>query len=146
MSWHAQIEKCKQSIMYGFCDHFNNLRFERSQSLNDLPAAHVVISFVSSDMMNCRLLKWLLDHPMNIVSLQRNDRHGVNKSCGVFWASEIPFATPRRNKQVDHAIMKNQHREFDGNGLLTTCPFTAQISTQHQTVTQTNPWASEQHG
>ena len=27
--------------------------------------AHVVISFVSSEILTCRLLKWLLDHPMS---------------------------------------------------------------------------------
>ena len=30
-------------FMYGFCHHFNNLRFNKSQSINDFSAAHAVI-------------------------------------------------------------------------------------------------------
>ena len=53
--------------MYGVYYHFNNLRFGKSQSVNDWSAAatHVVILFVSSEILNCRFLKLLLDHPMS---------------------------------------------------------------------------------
>ena len=44
--------------------HFNNLRFNKSQHTSDFPAARVVISFVSSDILNFRLLNLLADHPM----------------------------------------------------------------------------------
>ena len=30
--------------MYGFYYHFNNLRFKQTQSIDGLPAAHIVIS------------------------------------------------------------------------------------------------------
>ena len=50
--------------MCGFFYHFNNLRFKQPQSLNDFPAAHVVSSFVSSETLKCRLLRWLLGHCM----------------------------------------------------------------------------------
>ena len=43
--------------MYGFNHHFNNQRLNKSQNLNDCLAAHVVVSFVSSESMTCRLLK-----------------------------------------------------------------------------------------
>ena len=36
-----------------------------SLCFDDLSAAHVVISFVSDEILTCRLLKWLLDHPMS---------------------------------------------------------------------------------
>ena len=49
--------------MYGFYYHFNNLRFKQTQQINDCSAAHVVIPFVSSKHLRCRLLKWMLDHP-----------------------------------------------------------------------------------
>ena len=38
--------------------HFNNPRFKQSQHIHDLSAAHVAISFVSSGILKCRLLKW----------------------------------------------------------------------------------------
>ena len=43
----------------------NNLRFNESQKRNVYSAAPVAISFVSSEIMKCRLLKSLSDHPMN---------------------------------------------------------------------------------
>ena len=43
--------------------HFNNLRFNNSQNLNDVSAAHEVVCFVPSENLKCRLLKWWLDHP-----------------------------------------------------------------------------------
>ena len=54
------------SVMYGFYCHFNNLRFKQSQTINDSSAAHVATSFVPNEIMRCRLLKWLLDHPMSV--------------------------------------------------------------------------------
>ena len=50
-------------VMYGFYWHFNNLRFEQSHSLNDHSAARVVMLSVSSEIIKCRLLKSLSDHP-----------------------------------------------------------------------------------
>ena len=37
---------------------------KQTRHVNDCSAAHVAISFVSSENMKCRLLNWLLDHPM----------------------------------------------------------------------------------
>ena len=53
----------QQIFTCGFYHHFNNLCFRKRTSMT-CSAAHVVISFVSSDILRCRLLKWLLDHPM----------------------------------------------------------------------------------
>ena len=50
--------------MYGFSYHFNNLRFNITQDINDCSAAHVVVAFVSSGILKCRFLKRWLDHPM----------------------------------------------------------------------------------
>ena len=46
--------------------HFNNLRFENHKIIRDDSAAHVLISFASIELMERRLLKWCLDHPMNL--------------------------------------------------------------------------------
>ena len=51
--------------MSGFYYHFNNLRFNKSQSIKGCSAAHVVASFVSSEPLNCRSLKFSLDCPMS---------------------------------------------------------------------------------
>ena len=56
------------TFMYGFYYHFNNLRFNKPQHINDLSAAQGNISFISSDILKWRLLKWLSDHPMRHVS------------------------------------------------------------------------------
>ena len=42
--------------MHGCYGHFNNLRFRISQHINSHSAAHVLIGFVSSELMTCRLL------------------------------------------------------------------------------------------
>ena len=55
------------SLMCGCYYHLNNLRFNKSQNNNDVSAAHVVMCVVSSDIMECRWLKWLWDHPFNHV-------------------------------------------------------------------------------
>ena len=52
-------------LVYGFCYHFNDLLFSKTQHINDNSAAHVVVSFVSSEILKCRSLKLLLDLPMN---------------------------------------------------------------------------------
>ena len=44
-------------LMRGFYYHFSNLCFNKSQNLNEFSAAHVAISFVSSEIMRFRLLK-----------------------------------------------------------------------------------------
>ena len=55
------------SDFIGWSDnHFNNLHFKKSQHINDCSAAHVAMLFVSSEIMKCRWLKRLLDHPMKI--------------------------------------------------------------------------------
>ena len=46
--------------------HFNNLRFKQTQNATDSSAAHVLVSFVSSEIRKCRLSKCLLDHPMHV--------------------------------------------------------------------------------
>ena len=55
---------------------FQQLRFKQSQHLNDCSAAHVVVSFVSSEILKCRLLTGLLDHSMN-----HADRSHVGQIC-----------------------------------------------------------------
>ena len=57
--------------MYGFYYHFNNLHVRNSHrkySYSDAWCVFhlkpVVLWFVSSEVLNCRLLKSLLDHPM----------------------------------------------------------------------------------
>ena len=64
--WIAQ--RALRNLMYRFYYHFNNLHFNKTQHINDLTAANVVVSFVSSELLKCRLSTWLLDHPMNIHS------------------------------------------------------------------------------
>ena len=54
--------------MYGVYYHFNNLRFGKSRNIDDCSAANVVVSFVSSEFMKCRLPKGSLDHPTNRVA------------------------------------------------------------------------------
>ena len=41
----------------------HNLRFKQAQAIDDVSAAYVVIEFVSSEILRCRLLKLLLYHP-----------------------------------------------------------------------------------
>ena len=43
--------------MYGLYYHFKNQRFKSSQRIHDLSAAHVVLSFASSEILKSRLLK-----------------------------------------------------------------------------------------
>ena len=45
----------------GFTSISTTYVFNNSKTINDCSAAHVVISFVSSDILRCRLLKLLLD-------------------------------------------------------------------------------------
>lgn len=44
-------------LMYGFYHTLNNLRFRKSQNVNDLSAAPVDIPVASSEIMKCRLSK-----------------------------------------------------------------------------------------
>ena len=37
--------------MYGLYHHFNSLRFNKTQSINETSAAHVVIQFASSEIL-----------------------------------------------------------------------------------------------
>ena len=50
---------------YGLSYHFSNLLLKEQQNLNDYSAARVDSLFVSSGILKCRLLKWLLGRPMN---------------------------------------------------------------------------------
>ena len=56
-----------QIFIRGFWYHFNNLRFQTNASGNNIYSAawseFMWSFFVSSEIMNCRLLKWSLDHP-----------------------------------------------------------------------------------
>ena len=57
-----------RSVLYGACAGFTLISTtyaSKHHNINDCSAAHVVVSVVSSDMLHCRLLKWLLDHPMD---------------------------------------------------------------------------------
>ena len=46
------------AFFIGWSDnHFNNLRFNKSQSINDLLLTHVAVLFVLSDIQKCGLLK-----------------------------------------------------------------------------------------
>ena len=49
---------------------FNNIRFVESQKLNDISAAHVVISYVPSDILKGRLLNGMFDHPRKHANLK----------------------------------------------------------------------------
>ena len=44
-------------LMYGSYYNFKNIRFNKSQHINDLSAAHVDIHYISREMLTCRLLK-----------------------------------------------------------------------------------------
>ena len=49
--------------------HFNNPRFKQSHNNNNNKNSYCALEtcsslFVSSEILKCRLLKWLLDHPM----------------------------------------------------------------------------------
>ena len=51
--------------MYVFCHHFNNTHFRNILNINDALFPVQVHFFVSSELLNCWLLKWWLDHPMS---------------------------------------------------------------------------------
>ena len=53
-------------FMYGFYLHFNNLRFRNSQTNICCMFETCSYLIVSSEMLTCRWLKWLLDHHMII--------------------------------------------------------------------------------
>ena len=66
--------------MYGFYYHVSSLRFNDSRTSMFFSAAwsafhlkRVIIMFVSSEVLNCRVLKLLLDYPMNGASAPRCD-------------------------------------------------------------------------
>ena len=40
-------------FMYGFYYNFKNLHFRKSQNIDDCSAAHVVICFISSEVLKC---------------------------------------------------------------------------------------------
>ena len=50
--------------MRGLYYHFNNLRFNKSLTFNDIPFLFQAFVSVSSEIMKCRLLKLLFAHPM----------------------------------------------------------------------------------
>ena len=55
----------ESGILHGSCTGFIviSTSYVSTEYINYLSAAHVVIPFVSSEIMKCRLLKWLPDHP-----------------------------------------------------------------------------------
>ena len=57
--------------MYVFYYHFNNLRFNKSQTTS-FCVLETCCLFVSSGIMKRRLLLLFLDHPMNILPPLRN--------------------------------------------------------------------------
>ena len=73
---------------------FQSPTFQKYTNLKYFSAAHVVISFVSSEIIRCRLLKWLLDHPM---ILRKGHKHyeGGSKIRKRFWrGSEFLRSVP----------------------------------------------------
>ena len=71
----SPIAPWESPFMYGCYYHFNvNLR--QSQNIDELSAAHVVTCFASSENLKCRLLTWLLDHPM--IAAGMKSHHGVS--------------------------------------------------------------------
>ena len=71
IDWWWCIDLCRV-FKYGFYYRFSNLRLSSSKwewtSKCLVCWKHLVniaVWFVSSEIMTCRLLKWLLDHPMN---------------------------------------------------------------------------------
>ena len=52
----ASSRVVRGKFMYGFYYQFSNLRFGKTQNVNDCSAAHVVVYVVSSEMLKCRLL------------------------------------------------------------------------------------------
>ena len=69
--------------MYGFYYHFNNLRFDKHKTSTTLSAAHVVVYAVSSGILKRRLLKGLLDHPVNGTLRARGLRAGRPKPAAL---------------------------------------------------------------
>ena len=59
-------------FIYGFYHHFNNLHFIVVPKLNEFSIPISSVFFDSSEFLKCRLLKWLLAHPMKIQSKGSN--------------------------------------------------------------------------
>ena len=59
-------------LMHWFYYTFN-LHFNKSQHSYDSSDVHVVTDFVSSEIVECRLSKRLLDHPMKKLKRQTTD-------------------------------------------------------------------------
>ena len=55
----------RTSFMYWLHYHFTNLRFKTSHHINDYSAAYTLMYNASSEILKCRLLNLLVDHPMN---------------------------------------------------------------------------------
>ena len=78
-------------FVYGCYYHFNNLRFKKSQNLNYYSAAHVVVDCVSSWILKCRLLTWLLDHPTSF---------DLFSECCTFEMRHCPPSRMRRKGRI----------------------------------------------
>ena len=63
---HRYQQNKRASVMYGFYYHFKDLRLKKTHNFNDSSAAHVVASFVSSE-----ILHFHIKHPTNYITTQR---------------------------------------------------------------------------
>ena len=93
----AQQASCRDSLALPLSLHvrvllsFQQPTFQQTQDINACSAAQVVISFVSSEIMTCRLLNWLLDHPVtppSPPSLRRHQTCRFRKRAAV-WLSHL---------------------------------------------------------
>ena len=76
LAWTSAI--CLQAVLFNvrMLLSFQQPTLQETPNLNDYSAAPVVCWFVSSEHMKCRLLKWLLDHPMNRSALRQTETVG----------------------------------------------------------------------
>ena len=82
-----------RSDIIGLSDNqFNNLRFKQTQHINDYSAAHVCTYLVSSEIVTCSWLKWLLDHPMKISQMLCPGPPA--KGCPRRWCRRIGWCSP----------------------------------------------------
>ena len=75
--------------MYGIYYYFNNLRFISSLNNNDIPFPLQLLSFVSNDLLNGRLLKLLLTHPV------RYTRGAANVESSLMTGTSVRYSLNR---------------------------------------------------
>ena len=68
----------RRVFMYGFYYHFNNLRFKHSHALCVLDTW---LCLLSSEILKCRLLIWLADHPMKSQRFAQIERRPPSDPC-----------------------------------------------------------------